>query len=281
MRTLAITILIAITFIWGSTFIVVKDAIQHIPPFLFVSLRFFIASLLLLPFLPGVEYSSLKKSIFGGLLVGTALFGGYIFQTMGLIYTTATKSAFITSLSVVLVPFVSLILWRSKPGMREVIALLLALIGLYQLILGPHFHFNGVNKGDVLTFFCALSFAIHISLTGFYTKSIDLTTFTFSQFLYVGVVSLIFSKLFGEPVMGLSGNPLLALLFIGVFATAFAFVGQTWAQRHLKDVHAALIFSLEPVFATIFAVAFGGETLTFSQILGGSLIILGILISEI
>ena len=280
MRTLSILLLIFITFIWGSTFIVVKNAIQHIPPFLFVSLRFFIASLLLLPFLSRVKQIT-RRSILSGILVGTALFGGYIFQTLGLLYTSASKSAFITSLAVVLVPFVSFVLFKNRPGAREIFALILAFIGLYQLILGPRFHFNGINRGDILTFFCALSFAIHISLTGFYTKSIDLMTFTFSQFLYVGIVSLIFSKLFGEPFAGLSGNPLLALLFIGVFATAFAFVGQTWAQRHLKDVHAALIFSLEPVFATIFAVAFGGEILTLSQIIGGSLIILGILISEI
>ncbi len=280
MRGLAIGLLVIITFIWGSTFIVVKNAIVHIPPFVFVSFRFIIAAILLIPFLirRGERFSSTE--ILKSILTGTALFGGYTFQTFGLLYTTASKSAFITSLSVVLVPFVSYLIFRRKPGTREIVALGLAVVGLYQLILGPHFKFEGVNLGDILTFFCALSFALHISLTGHFTKSVNIESFTFNQFLFVGVIAYIFSLMFGEKITGLSGNPLLALLFIGVFATAFAFVGQTWAQRYIKDTQAALIFSLEPVFAVVFAVLFGGEILTASQIIGGSLIIGGILISE-
>ncbi len=280
MKGFAIVLLIIITFIWGSTFIVVKNAIIHIPPFVFVSLRFIVAALLLIPFLLKRKEKFSMEEIPKSFVTGSALFGGYAFQTFGLVFTTASKSAFITSLSVVLVPFVSYIIFKRKPGTRETIALGLAVIGLYQLILGPHFKFKGINIGDILTFFCALSFALHISLTGHFTKSVSIETFTFNQFLYVGVISFLFSLMFGEKVAGLSGKPLLALLFIGVFATAFAFVGQTWAQRHIKDTQAALIFSLEPVFAVIFAVIFGREVLTISQIIGGSLIIGGILISE-
>ncbi len=280
MRGFAIALLVIITFIWGSTFIVVKNAIAHIPPFVFVSFRFIIAAILLIPFMirrgNKITISEVMKSI----ITGSALFGGYAFQTLGLLYTTASKSAFITSLSVVLVPFVSYLIFRRKPGAREIAALGMAVIGLYQLILGPRFKFEGINLGDAFTFFCALSFALHISLTGHFTKSVNIESFTLNQFLYVGIISFIFSLIFGEKITGLSGNPLFALIFIGVFATAFAFVGQTWAQRHIKDTQAALIFSLEPVFAVLFAILFGGEILTTNQIIGGSLIIGGILISE-
>lgn len=280
MRDLAIVLLVIITFIWGSTFIVVKNAIIHIPPFVFVSLRFIIAAILLIPFLIKSESRCTFDEIRKSLLTGSALFGGYAFQTLGLIYTTASKSAFITSLSVALVPFVSYLIFRRRPGLREIVALGMAVIGLHQLILGRHSKFEEVNLGDVLTFFCALSFALHISLTGHFTKMVDIETFTFYQFLYVGIISFFFSLVFREKFTGLSRNPLLALLFIGIFATAFAFVGQTWAQRHIKDTQTALIFSLEPVFAVIFAVLFGGETLTTSQIIGGSLIVGGILVSK-
>ncbi len=278
MSYIAISLLVLIAFIWGSTFIVVKNAIVHIPPFLFVSLRFAIASLILFPFVFKNRPSRLN-GLREGIIAGLALFGGYSFQTFGLLFTTASKSAFITSLAVVLVPFTGLLLFGIKPTKREILALVLAFAGLYQLILGPSFRFTGLNVGDVLTFFCALSFALHISLTGYFTERVELEIFTFFQFLFVSIISMVFSTLSGESFRGLSGNPLFALIFIGVFATTFAFVGQTWAQRHIKATKTALIFSLEPVFATVFAVIFGGEILMLSQVIGGILILLGILIS--
>ncbi len=279
MSFLAILVLVLISFVWGSTFIVVKNAIAHIPPFLFVSLRFAIASLILIPFVIKNRFG-LSDNFKKGSIAGLALFGGYTFQTFGLLFTTASKSAFITSLAIVLVPFTGFVLFRIKPLKREIFALVLAFIGLYQLILGPSFKFEGMNFGDVLTFFCALSFALHISLTGHYTNKVNIETFTFYQFVFVSLLAFVFSLTWGESFTGLGGNPLYSLLLVGVFATAFAFVGQTWAQRHIRATKTALIFSLEPVFAAIFAVIYGGEVITKNQLVGGVLILLGILISE-
>lgn len=276
MKILAALLLVLISFIWGSTFIVVKNAIIHIPPFLFVSLRFAVATVLLLPL---VYRERVKDGFVEGILTGFALFGGYAFQTFGLLFTSASKSAFITSMAVILVPFTGYILFRIKPTTRELIALFLAFLGLYQLILGPSFKLKGLNAGDVLTLLCAVSFALHISLTGHFTGRVNIKVFTFYQFLFVSLISMVFSILIGEGFKGLSGDPLLAMFFVGMFATAFAFIGQTWAQRHIRATKTALIFSLEPVFAAVFAFYFGGETLSLTQIIGGILILIGIIIS--
>ena len=158
--------LVLVAIIWGVTFIMVKNALNDAPPFSFASLRFGIATILTLILVNQKIFTLTKHEINGGIFCGFFLFLGYAFQNFGLMITTATKSAFITSISVLLVPILLVVLKLQKVRMRIWIAVLMATTGLYLLILPG----GGINLGDIITFGCSISFAIHIITQDYYIK---------------------------------------------------------------------------------------------------------------
>ncbi len=271
-------LLVFVTLIWGATFIMVKDALNDAGPFAFGTLRFTIAGILTLVIVNKSIFTLTKTEIIGGLICGFCLFCGYAFQNFGLMQTSASKSAFITSVSVLMVPIILYLFNIQKIKMKVWFAVVLATIGLYFL-LDPR---GGMmNWGDILTFGCALGFAVHIIFQGYYVKkNVRVLPFFLVQAWVVVGLSFINSLLF-EPIFAIWSPRLIsALLVTGIAATFIAILLMIWAQQILNPSETAIIFSLEPVFATVFAIIFAGEILGLWGYIGGGLIVLAVAYGE-
>lgn len=211
------------------------------------------------------------------LLLGLALFAGYAFQTFGLELTTPAKAGFITGLGVVLVPLASAVLLGQMPSRSAWLGVGMATTGLALLTLDASL---AVNLGDLLVLGCAVSFAVHILLTGRYAPYHDPLRLLFGQVLTVAVLSGAASLLF-EQRPPVSGQVLFAAAFTGLFATIVAFGVQTVAQRFTSATHTALIFAAEPVFAALFSFLLIGEMLGPWQLVGCALILAGMVAAEL
>jgi len=267
--------LLVVAFFWGLTFVTVKEAIEFIPPFSFLFCRFSIAFLLLLL----ISIKKLKnmnlKTLKSGFFIGIFLFLGYAFQTVGLKYTTPANAGFITGLSVVIVPFLSSVILKAKPGRNVIIGIILATIGLLFL----SFQEFKISYGDFLILLCALSFAMHIILVGKYSPKMDTFLITTVQIGTVALFSLFFS--FTESSFEFNIVILEALIITAIFATVLAFLIQNAAQKHVSPTHTALIFAMEPVFAAVCSYIIISEVFTIRKIIGCLFILLGMIIAEI
>jgi len=270
--------LIIVTIIWGITFIMVKEALNDAPPFSFATLRFGLATLLTLLLINKKILALTKNELIGGVFCGFFLFLGYAFQNFGLMNTTASKSAFITSVSVLMVPFILLILKIQKINLKTWIAVFIATMGLYLLLIPGE---NKLNIGDILTFGCAISFAMHIVIQDKYIKkTVRTLPFFFIQALFVTILSFFNALIIETQPIIWSNQLLIAILITGILATFVAILIMIWAQKILKPTETALIFSLEPVAATIFAIIFASEFLGFWGWIGGGLICFAVAFGE-
>ncbi len=280
-QLLADLALLLVTAVWGGTFVMVKDAVAGFPVFSFMAIRFAIAVLALLPFLLRLHTSALPPlRITAPLFTGFALFAGYAFQTAGLRLTTPAKAGFITGLSVVIVPVAAALLFRKPPDRSAWTGVGLAVAGLALLTLRAGLH---MEPGDLLVSGCAISFAAHILLTGYFAPHSDPLWLTFGQILTVAILSGIAALVLEQPFRAaiLTSSVLLATAFTGVLATSFAFGIQTAAQRFTTSTHTALIFAAEPVFAGLFSFLLIGELLGPQQAVGCGLILAGMVVSEL
>jgi len=273
------SVLLAVAFVWGFTFIMVKQAIAEVGvyPFLFVrfSLSFLFMMLIFVKRLPRLD----KGIVFSGSLLGIFLFLAYAFQTTGLAYTSASNAGFITGLNGVFVPIFSIVIFRQMPKPLTVLGIVLATVGLFLLTSG---HWEGFNRGDVFVLFCAICVAMHILCTGRYAPVMDVYLLATVQ---IGVVAL-FSLPFAISSLSVlsSGIPLSvwkSVIFTGLFATVFAFVAQTGAQRFTPPARAALILLMESVFCAITARFYGGERLSGVALGGGMLMVIGMALAEL
>ena len=273
-KRLAQILLIFITIIWGATFIMVKDALNDAGPFAFGTIRFSLAGILTILILNKNIFNLSKIELHAGLIAGFFLFGGYAFQNFGLIHTSASKSAFITSVSVLLVPVILYIFKIQKIKPKIWIAVLLATLGLY-ILLNPVG--GDMNIGDILTFGCALCFAIHIIFQDYYIKKhVRVLHFFLIQTCTVAILSYTNSILF-EPIFAIWSPRLInAILITGIAGTFIAILVMIWAQKILNPSQTAIIFTLEPVFAALFAFVFAGEILGIGGYIGGTLIVLAV-----
>ncbi len=273
--------LAGISLIWGATFVLVKEALAHISTLLFLSLRFSLAAVALALAFRG-RYGGMwtrKRALRGGVLAGCFLFSGFFFQTVGLRYTTASKSAFITGLSVVMVPLLSSAVYRNVPRPSEWLGVGLATFGMGMLTLQGESLRIGI--GDLLTLACAAGFAAHILIVGHYSREIG---FECLSLLQISVAALIATGTFWwveTPQVAWTAGVLSAVGVTGLLATALAFSVQAWAQRHTSSTHTALIFALEPVFAGLTSFVVAGEVLSGRALLGAGLILCGIILVEV
>lgn len=222
--------LLGVSFIWGATFVVVKNALSSIGPFYFLAIRFMLAFLFLLPIYRR-SLSKLRLShLSAGCLIGIFLFGGYAFQTVGLQYTTASNAGFITGLFVVLVPALHALLNRRAPGHPTTAGIMLSVLGLGLLSLKGNWHFN---PGDVLVSLCALCFALHIIAVGHFAPSLHPPLLAIIQIGTVSLVSFFFGALAETWPRHLTSPVWLALLLTAVPATALAFL----SQNSCAEVH--------------------------------------------
>jgi len=276
--------LIANTIIWGATFVLVKQALADVTPILFLALRFTLAAVVLLVLFRG-SWSHPRnpgRSLAGGAIAGIFLFSGYAFQTIGLQFTTAPKSAFLTGLTAVITPVLAALVYRKKPRAREIGGVLLATCGMALMTL-PALSgaLMAINRGDLLTVCCAVCYAAHILTLSRYSTVASFELLSTAQ---IGVSALLAWSLcrgMEAPHIRWTPGVWAAIVITGVFATAVAFTFQAWAQRYTTSTRTALIFMLEPVFAWITSYLLTGETLTARAAAGAALILAGILAVEL
>jgi drug/metabolite transporter (DMT)-like permease len=265
----AVVALVGVTAVWGSTFVVVKDAVERMAVMDFLAWRFVIAALAMLIVRPGAVLTLTSRERGRGVLLGLALGAGYVAQTFGLERTPATVSGFITGLFVVFTPLCAGLLLRKRVGGTAWVAVALATGGLALLSL----HGLSIGRGEAITLLCALAFALHIVGLGEWATSANAYGLAVLQTGTVGVLSLAVSApdtLAPPPDAKVWG----AVLLTAIAATAVAFFVQTWAQAHLHPTRAAVVMTMEPVFAGVFGVTLGGDDLT-ARMVFGALLVLG------
>jgi len=268
------------TVIWGASFVLVKAALDNVSTLLFLAIRFTLATAALVLLFRGAHRAIQSwKPVAAGVLTGTFLFSGYFFQTFGLRLTMAPKSAFITSLSAVLVPLLAALVYRNKPQVSEVAGVLVATAGLGLMTLEGKT--GSMGRGDLLTLFCAIGFAAHIVTLGHFSESVSFELLSLGQ---VGAAAVWSLSLFWwvEPAR-LQWRPALvyAILVTGFLATALAFTVQVWAQQYTTPTRTALIYMLEPVFAWITSFIWTGESLSARAAAGAALILGGVVLGEL
>lgn len=269
--------LAAVAFIWGSTFVIVKEALADVSVFLFLALRFTLATLLLAFWLRARLLRRAPAAWGGGALCGVLLFLGYALQTGGLQWTTASNSAFITGLYVVMVPLLASLVYRTRPRLAELGAGALATAGTALLSGGLPAQWN---RGDLLTAGCAVAFAGHILAVERYSRRMDFERLSLMQIAAVALLA--WAAAWIEPARVVwSARLWAALLATSVLATAVSFVLYTWAQGQTSAARAALIFALEPVFAGLVAWAAAGERWTAVSLGGAALILAAIVLVEL
>jgi len=271
--------------IWGATFVVVKNGLDHASPFVFLAVRFSIAAVLMALFRPSVIRNVQREEIFAGMRLAFFMFAGYCFQTAGLQYTTATNSGFVTGSSVVLVPLLLGVFWGRSLTKWIYVGAVAALIGLYFLTV-PTEGMRFLNRGDVMTFIAAGFYAVHIILVGEYSQEHSVSALSLIQVAGCAVMAWPLTGFAGgihwQPVRFEWGWPLIfSILICAVFATAVAFTLQLWAQQYTSPGHAAILFALEPVFAVITSYLVLAERMSARSMKGAGLVIAGILLAEL
>jgi drug/metabolite transporter (DMT)-like permease len=272
--------LVAVTLIWGATFVLVKQALADVSTLLFLTLRFSIAAAVLaLIFRREFRAPYAVASLRRGVLAGIFLFGGYVLQTAGLKFTSASKAGFITGVYVPLVPLIGGLLHQKLPQLSELIGVVIAVAGTILLTVQKNI-FN-IAGGDLLVAGCALAFACHIVILGRFAPRSNLGVLTVAQ-IATGAVLGAATFWWVEPVrITFTFHVWLALAITSLLATALAFLIQTWAQRWSSPTRTVLIFSLEPVFAWVTSYLVAGEVLSHRGMAGAALILIAILVVEL
>ena len=275
--------LVLATMVWASTFLVIKIALNDASPLLFNAVRMTVAAVVLLAmFFRQLRVLS-AGALRAGFAIGTLLWLGYEFQSAGLVYTTASKSAFVTGISVVLVPLL-LAAFGRRVHPFTLAGVAAASVGLYLLCIpaSQGFLLAGINRGDVFTLGCALAFAIEIIVLGRAAQH-----YGFAELVPVQIAVcagwMLLSVVVAERHAYLHATPALmaSLAYTALPGTVACFIIQAWAQRYTPPTHAALIFALEPAFAAFLSYWLIGERLGQRGLLGAALILVGVLASEL
>ena len=265
--------LVGAAFLFGTTFVVVKDAVARVEPVPFLAVRFLIGAAVVWPF-AARRRTAEPGLIRAGVVCGAVLCAGYVFQTVGLEYTSSSVSAFITYLLVLIVPLLSALVLRRLPSPSTIVGIVLAACGLY-LLNGAH---PSLGKGELLTLGCAFSFAVHIILLAEFAPRYDSVRLNAVQLTAVGAICLVPGFFTGG--YDFPASVWLAAIYTGVAASAVAFGLMVWAQRTVSPSRTALLLMLEPVFAAI-AGAIAGDHLGLLGATGAALILVGILVAEL
>ena len=273
-------LLLTVAIAWGVTFLMVQDAISTTPVYAFLFFRFALASILMFI----ISYRFLnelnKKTILYGVILGIFLFSAFATQTFGLMYTKSSIVAFITGLNVICVPFLTYLFFKDKIKLNVLIASFIAVIGLYLLTMSGTLVFE---KGEFLTLICAILFALQIIFTGKFSNQVNVFLLVLFQLITVSILALIFSLSLDSVTFNIPYNYAFfkAVIITAIFATVYAFLIQTYMQQFTTATKTAIIFTMEPVSAAIFAYFTANEVLTIVQFIGAVLIILATLIAEL
>lgn len=278
-------LLVLMTLIWGATFVLIKQALESASPLLLNAVRMAVAASCLIV----VYHRHLRRltapAVRAGVSAGCFLFLGYAFQTTGLHLTTPSKSAFLTGVSTVLVPVLLMLVWRTHVNPWRALGILAAFVGLFFMTVPSGRQgiadLANVNLGDLLSIVCAFAFAVYIILVGRATQRFPFEQIAVLQIAVAAVLMAIAAPVLERMHIQFSAIVITAILVTGMLGTALAFTVQAWAQQFTPATHAALIFTLEPVFAWLTSWLVLKEHLGVRAGVGALLILAGVLISEL
>ncbi len=270
--------LLTAALIWGSSFIVMKNAVDFITPATLLLIRFVLASIILsLMFFKQIRLFP-KERILGCLITGFCLCLAYYVQTWGLSYTTPGKNAFLTAIYCAIVPFLSWLIDKQRVSWYHFLAAFICIIGIGLVSVEN----LSIQIGDLLTLFAGFLYAIHIMMTQHFSQNVDGKAFTTFQFYGATIIAFILSAFFEDLSIIRSIQPaiFIQIFYLAFFATAITMLCQTLGQKYTNECYASLILSLESVFGVIFSVIFYHEVLTLKMFMGFTFIFISIIISQ-
>ena len=267
--------LVTVTIIWGSSFVVIHSGLDRLSPFVLVSLRFLLAGAALALLRPGALRGA-KLLFWLSLPLSLSKFAGFTLQTIGLQSTTPARSAFITCLTVVMVPAFDFLYTRRRPAGRLLGAVLLAAGGVYVLFRPIGLEWRG---GDTWTLLSAVAFAFYVVELARMSRRFDVTSLVLVQCLTVGGAAALIGPFVESSRIEIGWPALGVLAYLGLVCTALVVLLMTWGQARIGAIEAAVIYTLEPVFAAAFSILLGRDALTLNVVLGGGLIVTAMLLS--
>ncbi|WP_457553413.1 DMT family transporter [Desulfobacula sp.] len=275
-------ILLFVAIIWGFAFVAQRVGMEHVGPFTFNGIRFVLGCLSLLPIIFLQRKSSTGKNSHGliksGIISGVFLFLGISFQQVGIVYTTAGKAGFITGLYVVIVPFLNLFFKHDKTSLGTWTGAILACFGMFLLSVAQDMT---IGLGDLLVLFSAICFAFHLIVIGRLSSRFNTAKLSFVQCMVAAILSLIVAAIFETFVLSDILKIIIPLLYGGVMSVGVAYSLQIYGQRNSPASHAAILLSLESVFAAIGGWLILNEILSGRAIFGCALMLTGMLISQL
>jgi len=272
--------------IWGFAFVAQRVGMQYVGAFTFNGVRFALGSISLIPLIiyfrrkkaaEQTEETASTGALIPGLIMGSILFIAASLQQIGLVYTTAGKAAFITGLYIVIVPMLGIFL-KQRIGMNTWLGVVLAVVGLYFLSVNEDF---SIAKGDLLEIIGAFFWASHILVIDYFTKKVDALELSFVQFAACSVLSMVTALIFEDIVISGLGQALVPILYGGLFSVGIAYTLQVVAQKHAKPSHAAIILSMETVFAAVGGAILLHENLGGRGYFGCALMFAGMLLTQV
>jgi drug/metabolite transporter (DMT)-like permease len=278
-------LLLLAAFIWGTTFVAQRKGMAYVGPMTYNAVRFALGAATLLPLIlwprssrdTNVPRRNIRFLLGGGVLIGLALFGGASMQQMGLLYTTAGKASFVTSLYVVLVPIAGLFLGQ-RCGWSVWAGALLAVAGLYLLTIRGSF---AIGRGDLLVLIGALFWTVHVHLIGYFAKRANPLRLACLQFAVCSILSLLAAVLFEEVRLPPILNAAIPILYGGILSAGVAFTLQVVCQRTSPPAHAAIVMSLETVFAVLAGYVMLHERFGPRDLAGCALMFTGLLVVQL
>ncbi|MCI5698699.1 MAG: DMT family transporter [Clostridiales bacterium] len=262
---------------WGTSYAIIKDTLSHTTPFVLMTIRFGLSTLLL----SIIYYRKLirikRVDLINGVKIGIFMFGAFITLVTGIKYTTASKQSFIVGSYVLIVPFLTWLINKNKPDKYDVIGVICAVIGLFLLTAGS---VTGINIGDIISMGCALSFALHMIMIEKYCHDSDPIILTIVQFATTSILFILLVIMFEKPDFSVISTATSEILYLVIVATVIAFVVQNIAQRHISSITTSLILTLESVFGSVFAIFYLDEKVSVNMVIGCAIILIGIVMHE-
>ncbi len=270
--------LLSTALIWGTSFVILKSAINSISTMWVLAIRFIISAVIMLV-IAGKRLKKMDRStVKGSVLMGLCLAIAYIVQTYGLLFTTPGKNAFLTATYCVLVPFMAWGIYKRKPGSSNIIAALLCIVGIGFVSLSTGF--DGLNIGDVLTLFSGVFYAMQIIMMEHYIHDADSVSVAAVEFTAAAVLCLVGALLFEPFPREIPQDAYFTMFYLSIMCTAVCFFLQAWGMRYTPSSTAAVIMTLEAVFGVIFSLMLGQEQLTARLGFGFVLIFVSVIINE-
>lgn len=268
----------ASSIIWGTSFVVLKNALDSMGTMWVLAIRFTVSALLL-SIMARRHFRTLsKRCVKGSVFMGLCLAAAYIVQTYGLVFTSPGKNAFLTATYCVLTPFLAWLIYKRKPGMFNILAAIFCIAGAGFVSLNEGF--NDVNIGDILTLACGFFYSFHIILLENYRDAGDAAIISALQFTAAAVVCWIGALMFEAPPQNVPAAAWMEIAYLSVMCTAVCFFLQAWGIKYTPASTVAIIMTLEAVFAVIFSVLFYNETVTTRMLIGFALIFIAVVLSE-